>query len=75
MKNANKSKGQKLLAMAIVAMFAMCAFAVCVPSDSDAGVYGGVSDNTGTEIDQIYKIDITKGQTFTYTGINRFFRI
>ena len=56
--------------MAIVAMFAMCAFAVCVPSDSDAGVYGGVSDNTGTEIDQIYKIDITKGQTFTYTGIN-----
>ena len=71
MKNANKSKGQKILAMAIVAMFAMCAFAVCVPSDSDAGVYGGVTEGAGsTRVNQIYNIDITKGQTFTYSGIN-----
>lgn len=70
MKNANKSKGQKLLAMAIVAMFAMCAFAVCVPSDSDAGVYGGVSDNTGTKTNQIYAVSMSVGQTFTYDNIN-----
>ena len=69
MKNATAFKGQKALAMAIVAMFAICAFAVCIPSDSDAGVYGGVSDNTGDKINQVYAVNMAIGQKFTYDNI------
>ena len=69
MKNATAFKGQKALAMAIVAMFAICAFAVCIPSDSDAGVYGGVSDNTGDKINQVYTVNMAIGQKFTYDNI------
>ena len=63
------SSRQKLMAMAIVAMFAMCAFSVCLAADSDAGPYGGVTDNTTDAQNQVYTIKISVGQTFTYTGI------
>lgn len=70
MKNASKYKGQKALAMAIVAMFALCAFAVCIPTDSDAGVYGGVVDKSdGDKINQTYDVDIAVGQKFVYDNI------
>lgn len=70
MKNAKAIKGQKALAMAVVAMFALCAFTVCIGSESDAGVYGGVSDTSGDEkINQTFSVDISVGQTFTYNNI------
>ena len=56
--------------MAIVAMFAMCAFAVCITADSDAGPYGGISDNlSDNNKDQVYNVDISVGQAFTYSNI------
>lgn len=70
MKNAKAIKGQKALAMAVVAMFALCAFTVCIGSESDAGVYGGVQDTSGTnKINQTFSVDISVGQTFTYNNI------
>lgn len=54
--NARKSKGQKILAMAVVAMFAFCAFSVCFADhESDA--------TTNKE----YDLYVTDGAKFTYT--------
>lgn len=70
MKNAKAIKGQKALAMAVVAMFALCAFTVCIGSESDAGVYGGVTETTGDDkTKQAFDVDISVGQTFTYNNI------
>ncbi len=70
MKNAKAIKGQKALAMAVVAMFALCAFTVCIGSESDAGVYGGVEETTGTDkTKQTFDVKISTGQTFTYDNI------
>lgn len=70
MKNAKTIKGQKALAMAVVAMFALCAFTVCIGSESDAGVYGGVTETTGDDkTKQTFDVNISVGQTFTYDNI------
>lgn len=71
MKNAKAIKGQKALAMAVVAMFALCAFTVCIGSESDAGVYGGVDkDNqNSTATNEIFNVNISTSQTFTYDNI------
>lgn len=58
--NARKFKGQKILAMAVVAMFAFCAFSVCLTDNgSDAAV-----DQTYNGTSNIY---MANGSTFTYT--------
>lgn len=55
--NARKFKGQKILAMAVVAMFAFCAFSVCLTDNgSDAAPY------TGT-----YQINVVEGGKFSYS--------
>ena len=54
--NTRKSKGQKILAMAVVAMFAFCAFSVCFADhDSDAAY------------SREYSIDVIDGATFSYS--------
>ena len=64
------SSRQKLMAMAVVAMFAMCAFSVCLAADSDAGPYGGVTDTSnGNKINQSFDVKISVGQIFTYDNI------
>ena len=65
------SSRQKLMAMAIVAMFAMCAFSVCLTADSDAGSYGEVTTDAGsTPTAQKYSIDVSVNQQFTYSNID-----
>ena len=56
MNNAKMHRGQKILAMAIVAMFAMCAFSVCLAADSNA------ENNDGAT----YYINARVGDGFTY---------
>ncbi len=61
----NKTNKSKLLAFAVVAMFAIAIVPICA-DDSEAGPYGGISDNIGDNIDQKYEIPISVGQNFTY---------
>ena len=60
---------QKLMAMAVVAMFAMCALSVCLVADSDAGPYGGVTVDNDSGTDGRYSIDVSVGQHFIYSNI------
>ena len=55
--NAKRFKGQKILAMAVVAMFAFCAFSVCLAdNESDAAPYAGT-----------YQMNVVEGGRFSYT--------
>ena len=64
-----KFSHQKLMAMAVVAMFAMCAFSVCLVADSDAGPYGGIDPVQDSGKEQVYNVDISVDQWFTYQNI------
>ncbi len=50
-----------------VVMLMLCSVAVI--ADADASPYGGVGDNTGSSKEQVYAIQISTGQTFTYSNI------
>ena len=55
--NARKFKGQKILAMAVVAMFAFCAFSVCfTDNESDATPYA-----------KEFNVNVIEGASFSYT--------
>lgn len=69
MNTKSTSGHQKLMAMAVVAMFAMCAFSVCFVADSDAGPYGGISADETDPQNTVYTTALSTGQTFTYNGI------
>ncbi len=68
----SKQSRTRLLAMAVVAMFAVCALVPMVGDDSDANPYGGVSGNYGDVVNGRYTIPISVGQAFNYTPTTNF---
>ncbi len=65
----NKMSKNKLLAFAVVAMFAIAVIPV-MADDSEAGPYGGVSiDGDSTKVNQKFTVNMSTGQEFTYANI------
>ena len=61
--NARKFKGQKILAMAVVAMFAFCAFSVCLNGhESDAA-----DSDDGYSYNDMYNLHLVSKGNFTYS--------
>jgi len=62
-----KATKSRFFAVFAVMMLMLCSVAVI--ADADASPYGGVGDNTGSDKEQVYAIQISTGQTFTYSNI------
>lgn len=63
-----KATKSRFFAVFAVMMLMLCSVAVI--ADADASPYGGVIEDTGSSKSaQIYTVDMSVGQTFTYSGI------
>lgn len=62
-----KATKNRFLAVFAVLMLMICS--VAVVADADASPYGGVTKNEGTETAQKFTVQMSVGQTFTYSGI------
>lgn len=62
-----KATKSRFFAVFAVMMLMLCSVAVI--ADADASPYGGITENEGTDKAQKFTVDMSVGQTFTYTSL------
>ena len=67
--NATKTAVNRTFAVAIVMALMFCSFAAIIATEeTEAAPYSSL-EQTGTDVDQVYTLDISTGQSFTYPNI------